>query len=85
MPDSSNLSLKETAGSVISPLSPIVSGLEQLLTITQVAKLLGVSRPTVYELIYHAGLPVVRLGKSVRIIPSSFAQWLLAREQMGTR
>ena len=59
----------------------IPGGLEQLLTIAQVAALLGVSRPTVYELIYHHDLPVVRLGKSVRIIPASYRAWLNMRER----
>ncbi|GCF06865.1 helix-turn-helix domain-containing protein [Dictyobacter arantiisoli] len=61
------------------------NSLQPLLTIPQAAMILGVSRPTVYELIYHAGLPVVRLGKSVRIIPTSFTQWLAEREQAGKR
>lgn len=55
--------------------------LQPLLTIEQVAEILGVTRPTVYKLIHYEGLPVVRLLKNVRIIPSSFQLWLSDREE----
>jgi excisionase family DNA binding protein len=55
--------------------------LQPLLTIKQVAEILGVSRPTVYELIYNAGLPVVKLGKNVRVLPSSLLHWIAQRER----
>lgn len=60
------------------PASP-----KALLTIDDAALILGVSRPTVYELIYHAGLPTVKLGKSRRILPDSLQQWLKEREHGG--
>ncbi|MBO0783164.1 MAG: helix-turn-helix domain-containing protein [Ktedonobacteraceae bacterium] len=55
--------------------------LDDLLTVEQVAERLGLSKPTIYELIYHEGLPSVKLGKSRRIIPASLQQWLKEREQ----
>ena len=50
--------------------------LQPLLTIPKVAALLGVSRPTVYTLIDTEGLPVMKLGKSVRVDPVALKQWL---------
>ena len=52
-----------------------------LLTIPAVAKLLGVSRPTVYTLIDSEGLPIIKLGRSVRISPISLQKWLAQHEQ----
>ncbi|GER87605.1 hypothetical protein KDW_17670 [Dictyobacter vulcani] len=69
----------------IKPPSQTAGELEPLLTIAQVAAILGVTRPTVYELIYKHGLPVVRLQKNVRVIPTSLTQWLATREQLEVR
>jgi excisionase family DNA binding protein len=55
--------------------------LEALLTIEQTAEWLGLSKPTVYELIYNEGLPTVKLGKSRRIILESLQQWVKERER----
>ena len=52
-----------------------------LLNINQVAKLLGLSRTTVYKLIDVEGLPVVRFGRAVRVSSTSLQQWLDRREQ----
>lgn len=57
--------------------------LPALLTIPQVAGLLGVSRPTVYTLIYREGLPTIPLGRAVRISPVSLQRWLSEREQIA--
>ncbi len=53
-----------------------------LLTIPKVASLLGVSRPTVYELIAREGLPTIKLGRSVRVSPVSLQNWLAERERV---
>ena len=55
--------------------------LQPLLTIPAVAKMLSVSRPTVYTLIDMEGLPVIRFGRSVRISPISLQKWLAQHEQ----
>jgi excisionase family DNA binding protein len=52
-----------------------------LLNINQVAKMLSLSRTTVYKLIEVEGLPVVRFGRAVRVSPTSLQQWLDRREQ----
>ena len=54
-----------------------------LLTVTQVAKTLGLSRTKVYALIASEGLPVVRFGRAVRVSPASLQQWVQRREQVS--
>lgn len=52
-----------------------------LWTLDQVAAALQISRAKVYTLIYRENLPVVRLGRSIRISPLSLQHWLEQREQ----
>lgn len=52
-----------------------------LLTIPQVAEYLGVCRAHVYKLINN-GLPVIRLGRSVRIQMTSLHRWLQDQEEI---
>lgn len=54
---------------------------QALLTISQVAEMLGLGRTKVHELIAAEGLPVIRFGRSVRISPVKLQQWLEEREQ----
>ena len=58
-----------------------IGSLRPLLTIPIVAKMLCVSRPTVYTLIDTEGLPIIKLGRSVRISPVSLQRWLAHHEQ----
>ena len=53
----------------------------ELLTIPQVAEYLGVCRAHVYKLINN-GLPVIRLGRLVRIQMTSLQQWLEEQEEV---
>jgi excisionase family DNA binding protein len=52
-----------------------------LLTIPQVAEYLGVCRAHVYKLINN-GLPVIRLGRLVRIQMTSLQRWLEEQEEI---
>ncbi len=52
-----------------------------LLTIPQVTEYLGVCRAHVYKLI-HNGLPVIRLGRLVRIQMTSLQRWLEDQEHV---
>ncbi len=52
-----------------------------LLTIPDVAIQLGVCRNTVYNLIYHKGLPSLRVGNVRRVHPDSLQDWLKRCEQ----
>jgi excisionase family DNA binding protein len=56
-----------------------------LLTIPQVAKKLGLSRAMVYVLINKEGLPVVRLGRAVRVSATSLEKWVQEREQSSSQ
>ena len=51
-----------------------------LLNVSQVAKMLGLSRTMVYTLIATQGLPTVRFGRAVRVSPTSLQRWLEKRE-----
>jgi len=53
-----------------------------LLTIPQVAVVLGVHRSKVYDLIRRDGLPYMKLGKGdMRISPTSLQRWIAEREE----
>ncbi len=62
--------MQESLEAVLSPW---------LLTIPQVAEYLGVCRAHVYKLISN-GLPVIRLGRLVRIQKTSLQRWLEDQE-----
>ncbi|MEM3486066.1 MAG: helix-turn-helix domain-containing protein [Candidatus Methanomethyliaceae archaeon] len=47
-----------------------------LLTVPEVAKLLGIGRNTAYELIYRRGFPVIRFGRAVRIPRQALLEWI---------
>lgn len=51
-----------------------------LLTIPIVAAKLGVSRPTIYKMIYSKGLPYIKLGRCMRVSAVSLERWLEERE-----
>lgn len=50
-------------------------------TVDEMAKIVGVSRPTAYELIHKEGFPTVRIGRRVVIPIDSLKRWL--EEQAG--
>lgn len=45
-------------------------------SISEIAKLLGVSRPTVYALINNDKLPTIHAGRRVIIPAEQFKQWI---------
>ncbi len=54
----------------------------QMLTIKQVAALLGVHRTTVYDFIRNADLPVTHLGaRSTRVSATDLQVWLNERRE----
>lgn len=53
---------------------------ERTISITEVAELLGVSRPTVYEAIRRNQLPAVRVGKRIVIPRARFMRWFEGSE-----
>ncbi|MFL5664681.1 MAG: helix-turn-helix domain-containing protein [Ktedonobacteraceae bacterium] len=60
-----------------------VFSLPLLLSVPEVAKILGLGRTKVYELIASEGLPVVRFGRAVRVSVVSLQQWIEQREKQG--
>jgi excisionase family DNA binding protein len=50
-----------------------------LLTIPQVAAMLGLGRTKVYDLIEHEGLPTVKLGTARRIPRQGLEAWITRR------
>ena len=54
----------------------------KLLRIAEVAEVLDVSRARAYELVREGLLPVVRLGRQIRVDPTQLEAWLVAG---GTR
>jgi excisionase family DNA binding protein len=68
-------------GSLFQDANDTAGSLQPLLTIPAVAKMLAVSRPTIYTLIDTEGLPIIRFGRSVRISPISLQKWLAQHEQ----
>ena len=55
--------------------------LQPLLTIADVSRMLHLSRPKIYDLIYTEGLPIMRFGRVVRVSPVSLERWLVRRER----
>lgn len=50
-------------------------------TVEEMAKIVGVSRPTAYELTHKEGFPTVRIGRRVVIPIDGLKRWL--EEQAG--
>ncbi len=67
-----------------SPVKKVKNQVQPLLlSVSDVATLLQVSRQTVYNWMYHEGLPSILVGRVRRIHPHSLEVWLLEREQKG--
>jgi len=62
---------------------PAAAGDDQLLTVPQVANLLGVPKGYSYDLARRGEIPTVRFGKYVRVPTSALRQWIAQHE--GTR
>lgn len=58
-----------------------VSSQRLLLRVPEVAKALGLGRTKVYELIATGELPVIRLGRAVRVSVTALQKWVDEREK----
>ena len=58
-----------------------VQELPIVLTVDQIQKVLGLSRPKTYELVNTAGFPTIRIGRAIRVPREAFLQWI--HEQQG--
>jgi excisionase family DNA binding protein len=54
-----------------------------LLRIPEAAETLGIGRTKIYELIATGELPIIRVGRAVRISVSTLQKWVEAREQQA--
>ena len=54
-----------------------------LLRVPEVAKALGLGRTKVYELIAAGGLPVIRLGRAVRVSVTALQKWVEERDKQS--
>ncbi|MBP2322313.1 excisionase family DNA binding protein [Kibdelosporangium banguiense] len=50
-----------------TPISPTAINQVQFLTVAEVAKMMRVSKMTVYRLVHSGEMPAVRVGKSFRV------------------
>nr|WP_042182439.1 helix-turn-helix domain-containing protein [Kibdelosporangium sp. MJ126-NF4]CEL14987.1 DNA binding domain, excisionase family [Kibdelosporangium sp. MJ126-NF4]CTQ93420.1 DNA binding domain, excisionase family [Kibdelosporangium sp. MJ126-NF4] len=50
-----------------TPITPTTISQVQFLTVAEVAKMMRVSKMTVYRLVHSGELPAVRVGKSFRV------------------
>src|SRR5438094_6761456 len=58
--------------------SPRIGG-RLLLRMTEVATLLGLGRSTVYELVQRGELPVIHVGRAVRVPTDALERWIELR------
>ncbi len=55
-----------------------------LLTVTEVQALTQLGRTKVYELIHRGQLPIIRIGRSVRIRRDALERWLDDLEEIAS-
>lgn len=54
-----------------------------LLRVDEVARALGIGRSQAYELCASGRLPVVRIGRSVRVPADALREWVRQQTQQG--
>ena len=55
--------------------------MDQLLTLPEVAQALKVSQKTVRRMVAARRIPCVKIGRSVRFLPSDVAAWVRGRRE----
>jgi excisionase family DNA binding protein len=60
-------------------MTGMVYSQSELLKVPEVASLLQIGRSKVWELVWSGDLPVVRIGRLVRVPRSRLAQWVEER------
>jgi excisionase family DNA binding protein len=71
--------MTQTMTALLPSLITRLSQQKHPLTVPEFAELLRVSRRAVYYSVKNDGLPVIRIGSSIRIDPVHAAKWLRVR------
>lgn len=50
--------------------------MSDILTVEEMAKLLKISRSKAYSLTKEEGFPIIKIGKSIRILKNELYKWL---------
>lgn len=51
-----------------------------ILTATDLSEILRVSKPTAYELMEQKTFPLIKIGRSKRVLKDEFFQWLIQQQ-----
>lgn len=51
-----------------------------ILTAVHISEILAVSKPTAYELMEHSSFPLIRIGRSKRVLKHEFFNWLTKQQ-----
>lgn len=54
-----------------------------ILTAEHIAEILMVSKPTAYELMEQTSFPLIRIGRSKRVLKDKFFNWLSQQQVCG--
>lgn len=61
------------------PRDATVDTVELVMTMSDVARFLRISRTSAYELLHRPDFPALRLGRRVRVMRDDLEQWLRAQ------
>jgi excisionase family DNA binding protein len=54
-----------------------------VLTVSDIQRMLGISRVTAYELVHRQDFPIVRIGRVIRVPRDAFLRWLETQAGVG--
>ncbi|PZX07414.1 excisionase family DNA binding protein [Psychrobacillus insolitus] len=54
-----------------------------ILTAEHIAEILMISKPTAYELMEQTSFPLIRIGRSKRVLKDKFFNWLSQQQVCG--
>ena len=57
-------------------MNKTINDYPMILTAVHIAEILMVSKPTAYELMEQNSFPLIRIGRSKRVIKDQFFNWL---------
>lgn len=51
-----------------------------VLTASDISEILRVSKPTAYELMEQESFPLIKIGRSKRVLKDKFIEWITTRQ-----